>query len=342
MTAAEAMQASNRMVDRIRAYFPGLISAVTVALAAKFLSEHYGAPVMLMALLLGMAFTFLSEPQAKTAKGIEFASKKVLRFGVALLGLGITVQQIVSAGLPVVGLTLAGVAFTITAGVFLARLFGMTLSFGLLTGGAVAICGASAALAISSVLPKDDPNLERDTVFTVIVVTALSTIAMIVYPIVASAIGLSDHSMGVFFGATIHDVAQVVGAGYSVSDEAGATSTFVKLLRVALLVPVVVVLSMVFARHPGASGQGKLPIPVFVLGFAALVLIGSTNMVPAVVTAVLLELSRWCLITAIAALGMKTSLKNLAEVGPGPIAMACGLTLMLAAFALAGILLLHI
>lgn len=338
MTVAEMSQVPGRM----RVLFPGILSAVTVALAAKFISEHYGAPVMLMALLLGMAFTFLAETGTTTALGVEYASKKLLRVGVALLGLGITVQQIAAAGLEVVGITLGGVALTIGAGILLARISGRSLPFGLLTGGAVAICGASAALAISSVLPKDDPNHERDTVFTVIAVTALSTIAMIVYPIIGAALGLSDHAMGVFFGATIHDVAQVVGAGYSVSEEAGATATFVKLLRVALLVPVVIVLSLCFARHPGASQGGKLPIPFFVLGFAALVLVGSTNIIPPDVVAVLLELSRWLLITAIAALGMKTSLRNLVEVGPRSIAVVCGLTAILAVFALTAIVMLRV
>ena len=338
MTVAEMSQVPGRM----RVLFPGILSAVTVALAAKFISEHYGAPVMLMALLLGMAFTFLAETGTTTALGVEYASKKLLRVGVALLGLGITVQQIAAAGLEVVGITLGGVALTIGAGILLARISGRSLPFGLLTGGAVAICGASAALAISSVLPKDDPNHERDTVFTVIAVTALSTIAMIVYPIIGAALGLSDHAMGVFFGATIHDVAQVVGAGYSVSEEAGATATFVKLLRVALLVPVVIVLSLCFARHPGASQGGKLPIPFFVLGFAALVLVGSTNIIPPDVVAVLLELSRWLLITAIAALGMKTSMRNLVEVGPRSIAVVCGLTAILAVFALTAIVMLRV
>ncbi len=327
---------------KFRALFPGTVSAITVGLAAKFVSEHYGAPVMLMALLLGMAFTFLAEPDAPTAQGIEFASKKLLRFGVALLGLGITVQQIASAGISVLLLTLGGVALTIGAGVALARISGRTVPFGLLTGGAVAICGASAALAISSVLPKDDPNRERDTVFTVIAVTALSTVAMIVYPIIGESLGLSDHAMGVFFGATIHDVAQVVGAGYSVSEEAGATATFVKLLRVAMLVPLVVSLSLVFARQPGSGAQGKLPIPFFVLGFAALVLIGSANVIPESVVALLLDLSRWCLITAIAALGMKTSLKKLGDVGARAIASLCALTVLLAAFVLTAIHFLHI
>lgn len=338
MTVAEMSQ----VPGRLRVLFPGILSAVTVALAAKFISEHYGAPVMLMALLLGMAFTFLADPDMTTAQGVEYASKKLLRVGVALLGLGITVQQIAAAGLEVVGITLGGVALTIGMGVVLARVSGRSLPFGLLTGGAVAICGASAALAISSVLPKNDPNHERDTVFTVIAVTALSTLAMIVYPMIGSALGLSDHAMGVFFGATIHDVAQVVGAGYSVSEEAGATATFVKLLRVALLVPVVIVLSLCFAKHPGASQGGKLPIPFFVLGFAALVLIGSTNIIPQNIVAALLELSRWLLITAIAALGMKTSLRKLAEVGPRAITLVCGLTATLAVFALTAIVMLQV
>lgn len=329
--------AANDMAGQTRRLMPGVISAVTVALAAKFISEHYGAPVMLMALLLGMAFTFLAEAGTTTAIGVEFSAKKLLRFGVALLGLGITVQQIAEAGMGVVLITLSGVALTMGAGVALARLTGRSIPFGLLTGGAVAICGASAALAISSVLPKDEPNLERDTVFTVIAVTALSTLAMIVYPIVGAALGLPDHLMGVFFGATIHDVAQVVGAGYSVSDEAGATATFVKLLRVALLVPVVVMLSLIFARHRVPGQGGSLPIPFFVIGFAVLVLIGSAGIIPPAVTALLLELSRWCLITAIAALGMKTSLKKLGEVGGRAIALVCGLTVLLAAFVLCAI-----
>ncbi|CCF22311.1 conserved membrane protein of unknown function; TauZ-like protein, putative sulfate exporter (plasmid) [Pseudorhizobium banfieldiae] len=329
-------------LDRVRPLMPGLIAAMTVGLAARFLSEHYGAPVMLMALLLGMALAFLSDAGSRTAPGIEFTAKSVLRFGVGLLGLGITAQQIAGAGLGVLALTFSGVALTLGLGILGARLLGKSVAFGVLTGGAVAICGASAALAIASVLPKDNKDLERDTVFTVIAVTALSTLAMILYPIVGSALGLSDYRMGVFFGATIHDVAQVVGAGYSVSDLAGSTATFVKLLRVALLVPLVVVLSLVFAR-PGRTDGGpapRLPIPFFVLGFAALVLIGSTDVLPPELVAALLDLSRWCLVTAIAALGMKTSLRKLGDVGPRSIILVCALTLTLAAFALAGIQLL--
>jgi uncharacterized membrane protein YadS len=111
---------------------------------------------------------------------------------------------------------------------------GLSRSFGILSAGAVAICGASAALAISSVLPKGE-NSERDTVFTVISVTALSTIAMIAYPVIIALFHLDHVAIGVFLGGTIHDVAQVVGAGFSVSEETGNVATFTKLLRVAML-----------------------------------------------------------------------------------------------------------
>ena len=119
---------------------------------------------------------------------------------------------------------LAGAIFTtIILGVILARVFGLQKRFGALTGGSVAICGASAALAISSIMPNSE-HKERDTLLTVIGVTAMSTIAMILYPIIVNYLEFDAHNAGVFLGGTIHDVAQVVGAGYSVSPETGVVS----------------------------------------------------------------------------------------------------------------------
>ena len=323
-------------VRKARILFPGVLTSLTVAFAAKFLSEHYGAPVMLMALLLGMAFNFLVEDGGACVAGIEFSSKVLLRIGVALLGLGITVQQIASTGSEVLLITLCGVGLTIAMGLGLSRFLGHGSRFGLLIGGAVAICGASAALAISSVLPKSE-TLERDTIFTVIGVTALSTLAMIIYPLIADALDLSAVATGIFLGATIHDVAQVVGAGYSVSELTGDTATFVKLLRVALLVPLIVILSLVFSgsREPGA--KRALPIPFFVIGFAALVIAGSYDVIPELVKDALLSFSRWCLVVAIAALGMKTSLRKLGDVVGSAIVLICALTGVLAVFALTAI-----
>lgn len=248
---------AQRQIARGRILFPGLLAAVTVAIAARFLSEHYGGPTMLFALLLGMGFHFLSEEGA-CGPGIEFASRTVLQFGVALLGLGITLDQILAAGWGVALIVVAGIFVTLLSGPLLARLMKRGWRLGLLTGGAVAICGASATLAIATVLPKNQYS-ERNTIFTVISVTTLSTLAMIVYPMIVTLLSLDDFAAGVFIGATIHDVAQVVGAGYSISEEAGDTATFVKLLRVAMLVPIVVALSLIFRGDPTVGEGRKVP-----------------------------------------------------------------------------------
>jgi uncharacterized integral membrane protein (TIGR00698 family) len=255
-------------LQRGQALFPGLIASATVAAAATFLSQHYGAPVMLFALLLGMA-----------------------------------------------------------------RLLGFKTPFGALTGGAVAICGASAALAISTVLPTHERK-EQATLFTVIGVSALSTLAMVAYPMVAHALGFSDHATGLFLGATIHDVAQVVGAGYGVSTEAGDTATVVKLMRVAMLMPVIVVLAAMYRNQQPAGGERPPLLPWFVVAFAALVVVGSLGWVPAVVQSTGNDASRWFLVIAISAIGLKTRMAEIVKVGIRPIALMVGETLFLAALVL--------
>ena len=313
---------------RIKPLCPGLLAAVTVAIAAQFLSDHYGGPAMLFALLLGMGFHFLFE-EGPCVAGIELASSLVLKFGVALLGLGISIQQIREAGLLTVGIVGASVFITLASGPILARSIGRGWRFGFLTGGAVAICGASAALAISSVLPKNK-NSERNTLFTVISVTTLSTIAMIVYPIFAKLLELDDVSSGIFIGATIHDVAQVIGAGYSISEKTGDTAVFVKLLRVTMLVPIVLLTLLVFRKDISRDKNRQLPFPLFVVGFILLVCLGSSDWFPNEVKVTLLDVSRWCLVTAIAAIGMKTALKSLRGVGGHAIALVCVETIILA------------
>jgi uncharacterized integral membrane protein (TIGR00698 family) len=310
-----------------RAQAPGLLASFIVALAATFLSEHYGASAMLFALLLGMAVNFLST-EGRCAPGIALASRSLLRIGVALLGMRITLAQIEASGWVVLTIVVVSVVATIGFGLLCARLCGFNRQFGLLTGGAVGICGASAALAIAAVLPQHEKK-ERAVIFTVVGVSALSTVAMVLYPIIARALGLDEHLTGIFFGSTIHDVAQVVGAGYGVSDEAGDAATLIKLLRVCMLLPVIFVTSLVLRMKSTGQAAGSPVLPGFALAFAALVLINSTGFVPAPVQSAAGEVSRWCLVTAIGAIGMKTQLKDVMTVGMKPIAMMVGETLFL-------------
>ena len=197
----------------------------------------------------------------------------------------------------------------------------------------IAICGASAALAIASILPKHK-NAERDASFTVIGVTALSTLAMILYPIAVGALGWDHHATGIFLGATIHDVAQVVGAGYSLSQDTGDTATIVKLLRVAMLLPVCVAIGLALHVRGSQAAHAAPVLPGFAVAFAILVGVASMGWIPPALAEAGSVVSRWFLVTAIAAIGMKTSLKSLVDMGVRPVLLVVAETVFLAVLVL--------
>lgn len=318
---------------------PGLLLSATIALAVRFVSDHLGGPAMLYALLFGMAFNFLTE-DPRFARGIRFASRNVLRFGVALLGLRITTGDVIGLGWQVAALIVVAVVATILIGGLIGRVSGLNGDQSILSAGAVAICGASAALAIASVLPSHKDH-ERNTILTVAGVTALSTLAMIFYPVLVTYLRYDDATAGIFLGATIHDVAQVVGAGYIISDQAGEISTLVKLMRVACLVPVVITISLLMHRRRTQGSRGEPLLPWFLVAFVVLIVVNSVGWVPAEARSVLTPVSSWCLLTAVAALGVKTSLKALTEVGPAPIAVMVAQTVLLAFLVYGGLVLIR-
>lgn len=323
----------------VQEIFPGVAVSVLVAATAQFLSEHYGAPAMLMALLLGLALNFLAEDGTRTAPGIAFTARTVLRLGVALLGARISVEMLADLGLPSIALVAGGVVLTILFALFATRIAGGGWSFALLTGGSVAICGASAAMAIAAVLPKHEKS-ERDLVFTVLSVTVLSTVAMVIYPMLADAFGFTTRDSGVFLGGTIHDVAQVVGAGFSISPETGETATLVKLIRVSMLAPVVLAISLVIRwRGLADTGGGKAPplLPGFVVGFLVLAALNSLGLIPAAVADLTGQLSRWALLISIAAVGIKTSLVKTLAVGGAAIALIVAETVFLGVVVVVGL-----
>lgn len=309
----------------------GILISVIIAMASQFIAEHYGAPAMLLALLFGISLNFLgAEPQSKP--GIEFSSRQLLRLGVALLGVRISAEVLTMLGWPVVVLVVLAVIATILFGLGVSRLFGFRYRFAFLSAGAVAICGASAAMAIAAILPKDDRSEER-LIFTVVGVTLLSTLAMIVYPILGTAIGFDEHTIGVFIGATVHDVAQVVGAGFSVSEETGNIATLVKLLRVVMLAPVVVVAAIVIrslAKSENPDGKRPPLVPVFVVGFVVLAAMQTVGLIPGVIADLASEASRWLLLIAIASVGLKTMPKDIMNVGYPAVALLVAETAFLA------------
>lgn len=311
-------------------FAPGVLVAVIIALASRFVSEHYGAPAMLLALLFGISLNFLAD-DPRCTPGIGFGARGLLRLGVALLGLRISFDMISALGWPIVALVVLMVPVTIAFGLAASRLFGFRYRFAVLSAGAVAICGASAALAIAAILPRDEKSDDR-LVFTVVGVTILSTIAMILYPILSQWLGFDDVTAGIYLGATIHDVAQVVGAGFSISDQAGETATLVKLLRVAMLAPVVIIVSLVLRRLAEVPTGDKRPplVPAFVLGFVALATVNSLVSLPLPLLRFSVDSSGWLLLIAIAAVGLKTRPAEILKVGKSAAALLIAETLFLA------------
>jgi uncharacterized integral membrane protein (TIGR00698 family) len=303
----------------LRRVWPGWATCVLIALAASFVAALHQGPPMLYALLFGAAL-HSHNPEDRTAAGVDFCSRTVLRLGVGLLGARIAWEQVAALGWPTVLIVLGAVASTLACGWWGAKALRLPWAVGVLAGGATAICGASAALAIGAVLPQardgDTPN-ERHAVLVAVMATLLSTAAMVAYPLIALQLGLSAAGAGLFLGGSIHDVAQVVVAAYSISPAAGDAATLVKLLRVSLLVVVVLGVSMA-CRRPPATGPvvmrlGGL-VPGFLWLFVALAVLNSMGWLQGLQEP-LNTTSRACLMLGVAGLGMKTSFPHLASAG---------------------------
>lgn len=302
-------------IDEWKRLWPGIAICGIASIAAAWLSEHYGAPIILMGLLIGLSLNFIAgEP--RTHPGLDFASKTCLRWGIVVLGTQVTLAQIGSLG-PVPFLALLVVmAGAMGAALLVARISGQSMAIGLLAGGATAICGASAALALFGVLGGKRIS-QGQFALTLVVVSIASALAMSFYPPLAGLLHLDDRQAGFLIGASIHDVAQAIGGGYAYSDTAGSYATIVKLSRVALLAPVVAIVSVLVADE-GATERNwirKLAMPWFITLFLAVVVVNSIIAVPAPVAHVLLILSKALLLLAVVATAMRSRLDLILQMG---------------------------
>lgn len=201
-----------------------------------------------------------------------------------------------------------------------------------MSGCSVGICGASAALAVSAALPPTKEN-ERFTLLAVVGVTLLSTIAMVLYPLILSALHTSPRVSGILLGGTIHDIAQVVAAGLILGPEAGETATIVKLFRVALLIPIVAFIAVFYRDRTTTSVGSRVPaLPAFLLWFLFFVVLTSLGFIGPATAHVASETSRWLLVGAIGAAGIKTNFADLLKLGWRPVVMLLSETVFIAVF----------
>jgi uncharacterized integral membrane protein (TIGR00698 family) len=298
-----------------RDYLPGLVMVAIGAAAATWFSEHYGMPVILAGLLLGLAMNFVSA-NPRVHAGLDVASTAGLRWGIVLLGTQVTVMQIGALGpLAFAGLV-AVMTVVIGAGLLGARLGGQSRYVGWLGGGATAICGASAALAIYALIGKKRLDHNMFTL-TLVGVALASAIAMSTYPLIATALHFTDRQAGFLMGAAVHDVAQALGGGYSFSQEAGEVATIVKLSRVALLAPVVALIGLAIGSTDGQPRTlaQKLKLPWFILGFFVLVAANSLITMPTALQHYGLIASKALLLFAVTATAMRSRLEALLDHG---------------------------
>ena len=331
-------------------YAPGVALSAAVAivgyLAAPYVAHVVPIPNMVIALVVGIALNPIAARPAMQP-GMGFCVRTILRWAVALLGLRVGLADIAALGLGTAALIVLALVATVISGFVFARWYGREAGFGALVGVGTAVCGASATLAVSTVVP-DYRGKSADIAFVVVAVNALATLAMLVYPPLCILLGFDAQTTGVMLGGTIHDVAQVVGAGYAVSVTVGNTAVIVKLFRVFLLLPVVLGVGWYFTRLGQKHGEARVPVPVFALVFLALCALNSVvPMLPSLlptytpVKSVLSEASTWGLLLAIGALGLGTSIKTIIGLGWRHITTVLGSTAVIFVIVTGGLVLMR-
>lgn len=307
---------------------PGLLVASLLAGCAYLVSLYSPLPVMLLCIFFGMIWNMKAPKSSLFLDGVDFTARSVLRFGVICMGARIAFDDFRALGTEMLDFVILVTIFIILFGLLCSKLLKIDKDLGILISIGTAICGASAVLALSALMPRSK-SLDESTVSAVIAVTMMGTVMMVLYALVSGVLGLNQSQLGVMVGGTIHDVSQAVGAGYSISQEAGDNALLVKLLRVFLLVPLLVIFSFSYHRYEHAGQSLFKSFPWFVLGFVALIYANSEALLSAKALSIVQSFGKGFLMAALTAVGMKTSLLSLKSVGKQAAFLVCLETAML-------------
>lgn len=313
-----------------RGRLDGLIFVALLALAADQLTRlpgiaQAGVSPLVVAVVLGLLYgNVMPGPLPMGwSEGISLAARRLLRLAIALYGLRISVQELATVGLPGLALAAALVAGTLSVGLVTGRLLKLDRHTTWLTAAGSAICGAAAVLAVEAA-QRSAADKSAMAVATVVV---FGTLSMGLYPVLYHLgwLDMSPAMAGLYVGATVHEVAQVVAAASAIDPAAVDTATLVKMARVSLLVPVLLIVSLIARRASRAAGSthgARLPLPWFVLGFVALAALNSLGWVPAVVVDASQPVATFAMTMAMVALGIETRLERVRQAGPRVFALA--------------------
>jgi uncharacterized integral membrane protein (TIGR00698 family) len=328
------------MVKTIARLGPGVALGLCLAAIAYFATKGTRVPSLLVALILGMAASFvLTKPTFKA--GNDILAKPLLRIGVALMGFRITLSDLQALGWQPLLVAMVAAFGTLCLGYLVGRALKLPRATAFLTATSVAICGASAALAIATVLSRrPNANTERDVVATVASITIIGTVAVIAYPALCHVLGWPMIPSAVFLGSSIHEVAQVVAAGDVYGQGATPAATTVKMIRVAMMPVVIFGLIMILSwrdRKDGDSEEREATVPLFLLGFVVAIVVANTGwLTPAGIKALTL-MSSLCLIVSMVALGANTSVRGVMTLGPRAVGALLIQTAIIAAISAAGV-----
>jgi uncharacterized integral membrane protein (TIGR00698 family) len=319
----------------LQPHVPGVLLAATVVAAAFTLRRLPGLGVlspMIVSVVLGIVIRNTVGTPTRARPGIAFSARKLLRVGIVLLGLQLTASQVLEVGVTGLAILALCVVATFSVTVWLGRLIGVEPRLAELIAGGTSICGASAIVATNTVTQAS----EEDVAYALACITLFGTVAMFVYPLLPGVLDLAPRSYGLWAGASIHEIAQVVGATFQANEQAGEAGTIAKLSRVMMLAPVVMALGLTAARRRGAgTARAGAPVPWFVLGFVAVVILNSVVPVTAEARAVAGLAATVLLSMALAALGLEASIARLRAKGVRPLLLGGLATLFIAGFSLA-------
>ena len=309
----------------LRRNVPGVLLACLLGAAGLLLAEvpflaRWQMGALTLAIVLGMLVgnAFGRHLPPVLVPGIGIAQKNLLRLGIVLYALRITFQDIAAVGLPGLALTVFVIASVLVLGTWVGqRWLGLDRDTAILTASGSAICGAAAVLAVERIL-QAEPGKVAMAVATVVL---FGTLNIFLYPPLFPWLGLDAHAFGLFTGATVHEVAQVVAIGSAISPATADTAVIVKLTRVMLLMPVLVLIGWRVGRR--AEGGDRPPVvPAFALGFVGVAILNSVVAIPEDVRTSLLTFDTFLLAAAMAALGMETRWTRLRALGPRPLLLA--------------------
>ena len=288
---------------------------------------------MIVGIILGMLYanSLRNNLPETWVPGIQFCSKRVLRFGIILYGFRLTFQDVTAVGIPAVIIDAIIVGGTIGLGMLIGRLMKMDRGITLLTSVGSAICGAAAVLGAESAI-RTKPYKTAVAVSTVVI---FGTLSMFLYPILYrnGIFALSPEQMGIYAGSTIHEVAHVVGAGNAMGDEVASIAIIVKMIRVMMLVPVLLIITWAVAKAAAANcsegEKGKINIPWFAILFLVVIAFNSFDLLPESVVSFINTFDTFLLTMAMTALGAETSIEKFKKAGAKPFVLALVLQLWL-------------